>query len=180
MSEAIRLIRAIRDQGATIVFVEHVMRAVMELTDRVVVLTHGRNIAAGAPGDVMRDPEVVTAYLGSRACLRCATSGSATGRRRRSGMFRSGGRGRPGVVVGPNGAGKTTLINALAGLHPIDSGSLRMDGRDLTRLSGASLLRRGHRARARGAAPVHRPDGEGEPRDRQLPRRRAARGAPSR
>jgi branched-chain amino acid transport system permease protein len=65
MSEAIRLIRAIRDQGATIVFVEHVMRAVMELTDRVVVLTYGRNIAAGAPGDVMRNPEVVTAYLGT-------------------------------------------------------------------------------------------------------------------
>jgi len=39
------------------------------------------------------------------------------------------------VVVGPNGAGKTTLINALAGLHPIDSGSLRMGGRDLSRLS---------------------------------------------
>jgi branched-chain amino acid transport system permease protein len=65
MSEAIGLIRAIRDQGATIVFVEHVMRAVMELTDRVVVLTYGRNIAAGAPGDVMRNPEVVTAYLGA-------------------------------------------------------------------------------------------------------------------
>src|SRR5262245_14792247 len=38
------------------------------------------------------------------------------------------------VVVGPNGAGKTTLINALAGLHPIDSGTLRMSGRDLSRL----------------------------------------------
>jgi branched-chain amino acid transport system ATP-binding protein len=37
--------------------------------------------------------------------------------------------------VGPNGAGKTTLVNALAGLHPLDSGSLTMDGRDLTRLS---------------------------------------------
>jgi branched-chain amino acid transport system ATP-binding protein len=38
------------------------------------------------------------------------------------------------VVVGPNGAGKTTLINALAGLHPIESGSLRMNGRDLSKL----------------------------------------------
>ena len=49
MDEAIELIRAIRDQGATIVFVEHVMRAVMELTDRVVVLTYGSAIADGAP-----------------------------------------------------------------------------------------------------------------------------------
>jgi branched-chain amino acid transport system permease protein len=65
MDEAIRLIRAIRDQGATIVFVEHVMRAVMELTDRVVVLTYGRTIAQGAPREVMRNPEVISAYLGA-------------------------------------------------------------------------------------------------------------------
>ena len=65
MDEAIALIRAIRDQGTTIVFVEHVMRAVMELTDRVVVLTYGRAIAHGAPREVMRDPQVVSAYLGT-------------------------------------------------------------------------------------------------------------------
>jgi branched-chain amino acid transport system permease protein len=65
MDEAIRLVRAIRDQGATIVFVEHVMRAVLELTDRVVVLTYGRAIAAGVPREVMRDPQVVDAYLGT-------------------------------------------------------------------------------------------------------------------
>ena len=61
---AIRLIRAIRDQGTSIVFVEHVMRAVMELTDRVVVLSYGRVIAEGDPHEVMRREEVVTAYLG--------------------------------------------------------------------------------------------------------------------
>jgi branched-chain amino acid transport system permease protein len=65
MGGALRLIRAIRDQGATIVFVEHVMRAVMELTDRVVVLTYGKAIASGAPREVMRNPEVVSAYLGA-------------------------------------------------------------------------------------------------------------------
>jgi branched-chain amino acid transport system permease protein len=43
------LIRRIRDQGSTIVFVEHVMRAVMALTDRIVVLNHGKLIAQGRP-----------------------------------------------------------------------------------------------------------------------------------
>ena len=65
MDEALSLVRAIRDQGATIVLVEHVMRAVMELADRVVVLTYGKAIAAGAPREVMANPLVVDAYLGT-------------------------------------------------------------------------------------------------------------------
>ena len=64
INEAVALIHTIRDQGATIVFVEHVMRAVMALTDRIVVLNHGQVIAEGAVADVMARPEVITAYLG--------------------------------------------------------------------------------------------------------------------
>jgi len=65
IDDAVALIRRIRDQGSTIVFVEHVMRAVMALTDRVVVFNHGVLLAEGSANDVMQRPEVMTAYLGS-------------------------------------------------------------------------------------------------------------------
>ena len=61
---AIELIRRIRDEGATIVFVEHVMRAVRALTDRIVVLDHGQVIAEGSPSEVMGRTDVVSAFLG--------------------------------------------------------------------------------------------------------------------
>ncbi len=64
VDNAIRLVRAIRAQGATIVFVEHLMRAVVELSDRIAVLNEGRLFALGAPREVMRDPRVVSIYLG--------------------------------------------------------------------------------------------------------------------
>jgi branched-chain amino acid transport system permease protein len=64
---AVALIRRIRDQGATIVFVEHVMRAVMALTDRIVVFDHGLLLAEGAASEVMKRPDVMTAYLGTAA-----------------------------------------------------------------------------------------------------------------
>ncbi len=64
INEAVDLIRTIRDRGATIVFVEHVMRAVMALSDRLVVLNYGQVIAEGAPAVVMEQPAVVTAFLG--------------------------------------------------------------------------------------------------------------------
>jgi branched-chain amino acid transport system permease protein len=61
---AVRVIREIRAAGATIVFIEHNMRAVLEVTDRLTVLNHGQVIADGNPRDVVRQEAVVTAYLG--------------------------------------------------------------------------------------------------------------------
>ncbi len=65
INEAVSLIRKIRDRGATIVFVEHVMHAVMALTDRIAVLNHGKLIAQGEPREVMKNSDVVRAYLGA-------------------------------------------------------------------------------------------------------------------
>ena len=67
INEAIALIRKIRQRGSTIVFVEHVMHAVMALADRIAVLNYGRLIAEGEPREVMKNPDVVTACLGASA-----------------------------------------------------------------------------------------------------------------
>jgi len=62
MVETVRKIRA--EMGVTILAVEHVMRAVMKISDRVVVMDQGQKIAEGPPQEVVRNPEVVKAYLG--------------------------------------------------------------------------------------------------------------------
>jgi branched-chain amino acid transport system ATP-binding protein len=66
LRDMIELIRKVRERGVTVVVVEHVMEAVMELSDKVIVLNSGRKIVEGTPKEVVANPEVIRAYLGDR------------------------------------------------------------------------------------------------------------------
>ena len=63
--EAIALIRKINESGVTIFLIEHIMKAVVTLCEKVIVLHHGEKIAVGTPDEVMNDPYVMEVYLGT-------------------------------------------------------------------------------------------------------------------
>ena len=67
VGEAMELVTRIRDRGITILMVEHVMKAIMGISERVMVLHHGEKIAEGTPQEVVANETVIEIYLGEKA-----------------------------------------------------------------------------------------------------------------
>jgi len=67
IAQAMELVTKIQDKGITIVMIEHVMKAIMKVCERIMVLHHGQKIAEGTPREIATSETVIKVYLGERA-----------------------------------------------------------------------------------------------------------------
>ncbi|ACA19095.1 ABC transporter related [Methylobacterium sp. 4-46] len=151
------LIRGFRDEGKAVLLVDHNVKSVAALVDRVYAMYLGERVAEGSAAEVMRNETVRRVYLGgsieTAARPESSFSGAPLLAVEEVGVLYGKAQALQGVslhvhegefvsIVGLNGAGKTTLFNAISGLVPY-SGQIRFGGEALARRTPASIAREG-------------------------------------
>ena len=154
------LFRKVAATGIVVVLVEHDMKLVMTVSDRVVVLDAGQKIAEGPPAEVARNPLVLKAYLGEQLHAArdrkeplAAEGGTLLATERLSAGYGALDvirdidleveKGELVAVLGANGAGKSTLMRALSGLNRPVGGSVLFLGRRIERYSASRIVGEG-------------------------------------
>ena len=146
VAELREILADLKRTGQTMVIIEHVLSLLFDLSDRILVMNFGERVTEGTPEDVIRDPRVIEAYLGSQeAASRAALPGRSSGGRKKLvsmervsaayGDFQALSdvsldiyEGEIVALVGLNGAGKSTLIRALTRQLPLTGGDILFRG----------------------------------------------------
>ena len=149
--------RASAALGITVLLVEHDMKMVMGVSDRVICLNQGRIIASGAPAEIQRDPEVIQRLPGRevRPCSRLRASPAATAKWQPCASCRSRStRASSSRLIGANGAGKTTTLKAISGVLPPAQRPHHLPRRGHHARRARRILQARHRPLPRGPARV--------------------------
>jgi branched-chain amino acid transport system ATP-binding protein len=160
VAELKQILMDLKHTGQTMVIIEHVLSVLFDLSDRILVMNFGEQLAAGRPEEILRDPRVIEAYLGHKK--ECKSNGSGKPGRSNSkwlvmdrvcagyGEFMALSdvsleieEGEIVALVGVNGAGKTTLIRALTRQLPITSGDILYRGRSIARTPAHAITQMG-------------------------------------
>ena len=158
--QAEELIFRIRDLGLAIVVIEHDMRFIFNLCDRVLCLVQGKALIEGTPAEVQSDPRVIEAYIGTgpedaaelrgraarrgRAMLEVKDLKVAYGRVRAvKGISFTVEQGQVVTLVGTNGAGKTTTLRTISGLIRPESGEIWFEGKRIDATPAHEVATRG-------------------------------------
>ena len=141
-------LKLLRRAGHTILLVEHDMDLVMNIADQVVVLDSGKCIATGTPGRSAAKPSgagsLSRPHGGNRLMLTINNLSAHYGAAQALfGINMAIAAGETVALVGANGAGKSTLLKCLLGLHKPTTGTILLDGEDVTKASPAKMVRLG-------------------------------------
>jgi ABC-type branched-subunit amino acid transport system ATPase component len=136
-----QLIRKINKAGTTVCLIEHKMRMVMDLADRIVVLNYGRKIAEGAPEAVASDPQVIEAYLGRKRMLKLTNVNTKIGGYHAiHDVSLQIEKGDFVALLGGNGAGKSTLFRTIAGVLTPSSGTIEFKGQGIHKMPSHKIV----------------------------------------
>ncbi len=167
----VELVQRINADGVSILLIEHIMRAVMRLSDRIVVLSFGEKIAEGLARRGGARPRVVEAYLGEAYVDPARLEAIEAALRRRIRAWPTSrwrcGEGRRSPCSARTAPARPPRCARSPGSLPLRRGRIELDGRRVDGLTSAAIVALGDRPRPRGPPAVPDDDGRGEPRARR-------------